>query len=224
MVGLEAGRGIDRDATDLLGLARRDLLDVHAAGGAADHDRSPGRAVDEHGDVQLALDGGLLFDEDAADELALGAGLRRDESHADDLGRGALGLVRRVGELDAAALAATAGVDLRLDDDGLADLLRDRSRVPGSRCDAAARDGDAVLGEDLLGLVLVDLHDDRVKGQGSWVKGRELSGVSVVSWDRRYRSRPRWVWKCCCGTGRTIAPASSSTGPRIASVMSPPVL
>ena len=40
-----------------------------------------------------------------------------------------LGLVRVGRELDAAALAAAAGVDLRLDDDGHAELGRDGARL-----------------------------------------------------------------------------------------------
>ena len=44
----------------------------------------------------------------------------RDERHADHLLRELLGLVGRLRQLDAAALAAAAGVDLRLDDDDAA--------------------------------------------------------------------------------------------------------
>ena len=61
-------------------------------------------------------------------------------------------------ELDAAAFAAAAGVDLRLDDDRHAQLLGDLAGLLGRGGDAAARHGHAVVGEELLRLVLVDLH------------------------------------------------------------------
>ena len=48
--------------------------------------------------------------------LPFGAGLMRDERHPDDLLGELLGLVNRARDLDAAALAAAAGMNLRLDD------------------------------------------------------------------------------------------------------------
>ena len=74
------------------------------------------RAVDHDAQVQLALDLQPLLDEHAADLLAFRAGLVRDQRHADHLLGELLGLVGRLGQLDAAALAAAAGVNLRLDD------------------------------------------------------------------------------------------------------------
>ena len=62
------------------------------------------------------------------------------------------------GELDAAALAAAAGVDLRLDDDARPDALGDRPGLRRRFGDLAARHADAELGQDLLPLELVDLH------------------------------------------------------------------
>ena len=75
-----------------------------------------GRAIDEDAQIELALDLQPFLDEHAADLPALGAGLVRDQRHADHLLRELLGFVRRLRELDAAAFAAAAGVDLRLDD------------------------------------------------------------------------------------------------------------
>ena len=77
------------------------------------------------GDVVLLLDVGAVLDQQAAHLLALRAGLVGLELHAEDLA----GELRYVGfrarDLDAAALAAAAGVDLRLDDpDRAAELLR----------------------------------------------------------------------------------------------------
>ena len=62
----------------------------------------------------------LLRSKHARHQLALRSGLVRHERHADHVARDALGLVGVLGELHAAALAAAAGVNLRLDDDGAA--------------------------------------------------------------------------------------------------------
>jgi hypothetical protein len=83
----------------------------------------------------------------------------RDERHAEHLLRVSPDLVDGLGDLHAAALAAAAGVDLRLHDpDAAAQLLCDGHRFVGRHRRLAARRGDAVLPEDLLALVLVDVH------------------------------------------------------------------
>ena len=71
-----------------------------------------------------------------------------------------LGFVGRLGELDAAALAAAAGVNLRLDDDdGAAEAPGDLAGFGGVEGDFAARHGHAVPREDGFGLILVNFHD-----------------------------------------------------------------
>jgi hypothetical protein len=58
-----------------------------------------------------------------------------------------------------AALAAAAGVDLRLDDpERSLELACGGLGLVGLEHDAAAGDGGAVLAQELLGLVLVDVH------------------------------------------------------------------
>ena len=70
-----------------------------------------------------------------------------------------LDLVERARELDAAALAAAAGVDLRLDDpDRAAELLRRLDGLLHAEGRVAARHGHAELAQDFLALVLVNLH------------------------------------------------------------------
>src|SRR5204863_5484613 len=74
--------------------------------------------------------------------------------------RGALGLIRRLRELDAAALPAAACVNLRFDnDDAGAQTLgdvEDFCRVGGF---LASRNWHAVMRKDGFGLILVDFHD-----------------------------------------------------------------
>ena len=63
-----------------------------------------------------------------------------------------------VGELDAARLATTADKHLRLDDDGPAEFLRRLARFRRRGRQPPLRHGDADAGEELLSLVLVEIH------------------------------------------------------------------
>ena len=129
LVGGEADGRVDDLLEDLLRVLGGDLLDLHAAFGRRHDDDAAGAAVDDHAEVELARDVDALLDEQALDHLALGPGLVRDELHAEDLLRRLARVGGALGDLHAAALAAAAGVDLRLDDDDLvAGLLLDRAR------------------------------------------------------------------------------------------------
>ena len=146
------------------GVSCGDLLDLHAALGRGHEGDAPAVAVDDRAEVELARDVEPLLDVEAPHLLPLGARLVRDELHAEDL----LGELARLGgaalgDLDAAALAAAAGVDLRLDDDDralglLGEALRGGLRLVDREGGVPLGDGDAVAGEELLGLILVDFH------------------------------------------------------------------
>ena len=70
-----------------------------------------------------------------------------------------LGLVRRVGELDPAGLAAPAGQHLRLDDDRRADRLGSGARLlAGVVASRPSETGMPKRAEQLLALVLVEIH------------------------------------------------------------------
>ena len=73
-----------------------------------------------------------------------------------------LRLVGILRELDAAGLAAPARQHLRLDHHGAAELLGGRTGLGRGQGDAAGRDGDAVAGEQLLALVLIEIHGSRI--------------------------------------------------------------
>jgi hypothetical protein len=155
---LKARGGINGDAVDRLRVSLGDFLDLHPAGRGAHEHRPAGRGIDENREIELTLDGSLLFDQDAADVATLGPSLGCYERHTDDLLRGRLDLLRRGAGLDAAALAAPAGVDLRFDDSRSAQFAGHLTRLSSRRGDSAARDRNAVAGEQRLGLVLVDFH------------------------------------------------------------------
>jgi hypothetical protein len=144
---------------DLSGAVRGDLLDVHPAL-AGGHQGHPLRgAVDDHADVQLLADVGALLDQQAPHLLPVRPGLMGDELHAENARRMRAHLVERARELHATALAAAAGVDLRLDDpDRTAELLRGVDRLVHGEARKSARYRDAVAAKNVLALVFVDLH------------------------------------------------------------------
>ena len=63
-----------------------------------------------------------------------------------------------LGDLDAAALAASAGVNLRFHDDAAAELLGRRFGLFDGERDFAARHRNVVLGQNGLCLILVNFH------------------------------------------------------------------
>ena len=155
----EAERWLDGDGVDELGGLVCDLLDLDAALGGCHHGDLAGGAVDDHAEVELTRDVDAFLDVEAADLLPLGAGLVSDELHAKDLACDLADFIEALGELDAAALAATTSVDLCLDDEDIAaKLLRCFHRLVDSVSDVPARDGDVVVAKDFLRLMLVNVH------------------------------------------------------------------
>ena len=154
---------IDVDAEDLPGLVCGDLLDVHAARRGGDEGDAAALTVEEHAEIKLALDRASGFHVDEVDRQTPGARLRRHESLAK---HGSCRLADFLGgpaKLDAARLAATARVYLRLDHP---DRARQRARRGNGfrlvRGDPAFRHRHAVVGEDSLRLVFVKIHHDIV--------------------------------------------------------------
>ena len=137
----------------------RHLLDIHAAGGGGDECHPAPFAVESQRQVQLTRDLGARLDVYALDRQAFGPGLLCDErlsEHA--LGRRAhrLDFPR---QLDTARLAAAARVHL-----GLHHPRAPRESAGGfhglfgTRRDLAGGNRDAVAAEDVLRLVLVQVH------------------------------------------------------------------
>jgi hypothetical protein len=155
---LHAEDAVHRLAVNGLRVVRGHFLDVHAAlRGGHDHVHAAA-AVERDAEVELLVDIQRFFDQHLPDDLPRGAGLVRDQVHADDLLRQRDRLVRVLGELDAAALAAAAGVDLGLDDDASAEVLRRLARLLGGVDDDAPGRRHAVTAHDLFCLIFVDFH------------------------------------------------------------------
>ncbi|VXB31501.1 Predicted hydrolase or acyltransferase (Modular protein) (fragment) [Curtobacterium sp. 8I-2] len=148
---VDAGQRVDLDPGECLGLLDGELLDLHAALDAGEREVGAVGPVEQHGEVELLGDVGTLGDHDPLDGVAL-------DVEAEDGLRVFEGLVRGLRDLDAAGLAATADLHLRLDDHDAADLLGRRLRLLGGVGDDPLQHGDAVGLEEVPGLILEKIH------------------------------------------------------------------
>ena len=168
LVALEAGCGVDRLRDDLLGRLVRHRFDVHAAFGRGDDGDPACGAVDEHRDIELALDVAAFLDIEALDRPADRSGLLGDQFVAKHGGGVGADLVDGLGEAHAPlaagivlepALAPTTGMDLGLHDgDRLAQFAGNVHGLVLGIGDATLEEGDGVLGQQDFGLILVDVH------------------------------------------------------------------
>ena len=138
-------------ADDLLRRLLGHLLDVHAARRADDGDGRLAGAVERDAEVVFFSDLDLGCDEDFLHRQPF-------DVHPQHLLRRFSRQLWCVAELDAACLAASADVDLRLDDDRFAELARDGLGLLWGRSDLPRLDRNAVAPQDVFGLILVNLH------------------------------------------------------------------
>ena len=170
---LEALERIDVEADECVGVVRRDLLDLDAALRREHEERLLRAAVERDREVVLLRDVGRLLDPERLDDVAA-------DVEADDV-LGLLLCVRGVfRELDTAGLPAAAGQHLRLDDDLAADLLRRRARLARRARHASFGDRDPELREELLALILEEVH--RPRGRlPTWPRASSLEGTYPVA-------------------------------------------
>ncbi|KAF1856457.1 hypothetical protein Lal_00048580, partial [Lupinus albus] len=159
LVGLSADQRVDGGLEDLLGSLVGYFLDVHATfGGGHEHDAAAGTVY--HGaQVQFLGDIGAGLDQDLADRLAVGVGLVGHQALAEPVGGERLGVVLALDQLHAARFTAAAGMDLGLDDplaatDFFAGFCGFFRGIHGE----ALGYGQAVLSEQLLTLIFVEIH------------------------------------------------------------------
>src|SRR6185503_19521466 len=117
-------------------------------------ERLLGAAVERQREVVLPLDVRGALDPQPRDDVAA-------DVHAQDLPRARLDLVAGLGDLDPARLAATAGEDLRLHHDRIAELLARRTRPLRIERETALGHRDPVAPEERLPLVLVEVQSAR---------------------------------------------------------------
>jgi arylsulfatase A-like enzyme len=165
LLGVQLGlnstaKRIDEIGDDFFWRAVRHFFNVHAAFAGGNEGHLLRGAVGYHRQVILFLDIGAVFDVQAPHLLAQRAGLVRLELHAQDVAGARLDLVDRLGHLHAAALAAAARMDLRLDHPHRAtELLCRLDGLLHRESRNAARDRHAKLAQDFLGLVFVNFHE-----------------------------------------------------------------
>ena len=148
---LEALERIDVEPDERVGVLLGDLLDLDAALRREHEERLLLAPVERDREVVLLRDVRGPLDPELADDVAA-------DVEPEDVARLLLGVGGILGELDAACLPAAAGEHLRLDDDRAAERLRGGARLLGRRREPAVRDGDAEAPEELLPLVLVEVH------------------------------------------------------------------
>ena len=199
LIVLQPGGRMHVDPQDLVRLALRDLLDVHPARGRGDERDAPGVSVQHDAEIVLAGDGRALFDVDPLHRQPLRAGLVGHESGAEHARRRRTDRVEVLRELDPARLAAAAGVHLRFHDpDAPSEPACGRDRPRRRIRDRAFRHRDAVLGEQLLRLELMQIHGRPFPSTGTRQAGySELSSASAqsrypgsCSWRTRSNGRP----------------------------------
>ena len=136
---------------DFFGSLGRDFFDVDPTGRTRHENSSFRRAIDDDADVCLARNLRRGGDENFLNGQAF-------DRKLEDLGSDRFRLLRSFCELDPARFAAPTGVDLRLDDDRRVELPRDFLCLFRRRRNLSGRNRNAVLAENLLRLVLVDVH------------------------------------------------------------------
>ena len=152
---------IDILLDDLLRSLGSDLLDLDAAFLGSHHDDPCRGAINDKAEVIFLFNIRAFFDQEATNLLAFRTRLMRDENLAKQLLRIVFDLFDGLGDLDAARLAAAARMNLRLDDldSGGAEFLRVLHRLFDTERRQAVRHIDAEFPQDLLGLVLMNIHN-----------------------------------------------------------------
>ena len=183
----QAVHRVDVQAGDRLRLLRRDLLDVDAPACRQHPEVQLGRAVERERRVVLLGDVARTLDPKCLDDVA-------PDVHAQDVERVRADGVGVGRELDAARLAAPAHVHLRLDDDGVADAVGGLDRLLDGEDGVTRRHRDAVLREQLLALVLEEVH--YLRSLRSMTVRRSARAVTTPSAPRERRASARANRRC----------------------------
>jgi hypothetical protein len=154
LVGLVALERVDVQSRERVGVLLGDLLDLDTALGGEHQERLFRPTVEGHREVVLLGDLGGALDPELPHDVAA-------DVEAEDLFGLPLGVGRVVRQLDPAGFAAAAGEHLRLYHDLPAQLLGCGARLGrrGRRPALGRRDPEAP--EELLALVLVQVHRRR---------------------------------------------------------------
>src|SRR5215831_5948818 len=156
---LQAYGRLDHDLEDGLGFGPGDLLDLHAAALRSDNANALGLTVEHIAEIKLAVERLRHLDINPLHRFPFWPGLDGDEPLSEQAGRCVAHLVIGLAQLDAASLAARAGVDLGLDRPvPAAKLGRSVDRLIRAEGHGAFRHRYAEARQQFLGLILVDVH------------------------------------------------------------------
>ncbi len=146
-------------AQDLVRIGACDFLDFHtAAAGSHQHD-ALGFAVHGQAEVNLARDIQRLFHQQARHHLSVGCVLVSHQTAAEQRAHAMNQIVQGAHHAHPARLAASAGVNLRLDHPGISTQMPRRHL--GLACIVqhhAARRGNALIAQQLFCLIFVQIH------------------------------------------------------------------
>src|SRR6185437_14200816 len=184
----EPHRGLDRGADQGLGFGPHQFLDLHATVGRGDDAHPLDATVQHDAEVQLPSDLGGLLDVNTVDQLAARAGLLGHQPTAEHGVCDVLHLAVGVADLHATDLAAAPRVDLGLDHPRRpADLGAPVGRLLGAVGQTTAGDRHVEAGQDLLGVVLVDVQSRPLSDPGPGqprlaAAARIASSIVITVW------------------------------------------
>src|ERR1019366_7893456 len=210
---IEPTHGIDREKGNGGGILLGLYFDPHATLSAHHPQMSLVRPVQGEGGVVLLGDIARALDPQATDHVALNVqteNIARVQSH----------LVHVVGQLHPASLAATADLDLGLDDHRKANSLGHRDGFVNRVSDVARRDGDAEAREVLLALILKEIHPLQLSfDERSMYK---LLRYNACSRESRADSNHEPISASEAPGVKMRATPAASSGPKSSSGMIPP--
>jgi hypothetical protein len=151
LAGIDAGDRVHRHLGQRLRCRRCHLLDIHPALHAGHREEGAMGAVEDERQVVLRNDVARRCHQHAVHGVTF-------DVHAKDRRRFTLRLLRRGGQLNAAGLAATPGLDLCFDDDAAAELRGSGMGLLARRDDATGQHRDAVGAEQIPRLIFVQIH------------------------------------------------------------------
>src|SRR5260364_302385 len=158
-------------------------------------------AVDGQADVQLFADVSAFFNQQPPDFLAVRARLMRHQLHSQDLAGVVAHLIDGFGDFDAAAFAASARVNLGLDDpDAPPQFARDLDGLIDRYRRFAARHGDAKRAQDFLALIFMNFHSYFLVLQIIFEKWMEGIGLKTAHRQKAHLSSALSTANCASST------------------------
>ncbi len=196
LAGLESGqanRWIHGFKEDLFRRFGRDFFDVHPAFGRGHQGDPVGGAVNQERDVELVGDIAATLNQDTLDDFAFRTGLVGDQRHAEHVAGELFDFIGGLGDLDAAALAAAAGMNLRLDGiRAVAEPACPVARRVAVVDHVAFRDRNPEVTQDRFGLVLVNIHGYLPSAKNGFLAGTPRPVFAICQTDRiDYKTFPR---------------------------------